>query len=265
MRRYVLSLCTLLIAAASLQAQNFTTQPCKDSDEGSHWFGGNKSACEVRSTTLPLANGSLNVHGTNGAIEVTGEDRRDIALEARVTARAGSDAEAVSILREVTIATSGTIQANGPKSFGERNWSVSYRLRVPHRLAAKLETVNGSVSLAAINGEINAETTNGSVQLADLAGNVHVSTTNGSIKASLDGNTWHGAGLSAITTNGGVTVSVPPSYSAHLVASTTNGGISAVNGLSTSAGRHHKQLDTTLGNGGPTLSFETTNGGVKIQ
>jgi len=263
MRRYALPLCALFFAA-SLSAQNFATQPCKDGDEGSHWLDSYKTVCQVRSTTLPLENGSVKVRGTNGAIEVIGEDRRDIALEARVTARAGNEAEAASMLREISIATSGTIEANGPKTFGLRSWSVSYRLRVPHRLAATLETLNGHVMLEGLDGAIHAQTTNGSLQLSDLAGDVHVSTTNGSIKANLAGSTWRGSGLSAVTTNGGVTVSLPQSYSAHLVASTTNGGISAPTG-GLSGGHHHRSLDTTVGSGGPTLSFETTNGGVSIR
>jgi DUF4097 and DUF4098 domain-containing protein YvlB len=263
MRRYALTVCTLLLAAAGLHAQTFTTQPCKDGDDGSHWGIGSANACEIRSATLPLANGNLKVHGMNGSIEVTGEDRQDIALEAHVTTRANSQAEADSLLHDITIATDGTIQANGPKPAGHRNWSVSYRLRVPHHLAATLETLNGSLSLTAIDGNIHAETTNGSLKLADLAGDVHVSTTNGSIKATLDGSTWQGSGLSASTTNGAVAVSLPQAYSAHIVASTVNGGISGPNG--TQPADHHKELDTTLGSGGPTLTFETTNGGVSIR
>ena len=260
MRRSVLAICTVLFAAVSLHAQSFSTQPCKDGDDGDHWFIPGKSVCEVRSATIPVSNGGFKVHGTNGSIEVTGEDRRDIALEARVTVRGGSQSEAESILHEVTIATNGAIEAKGPKLFGMRSWSVSYRLRVPRHVAAQMETVNGSLTLSSIEGEISAETTNGSVHLENLGGKVDVSTTNGGVKANLNGSTWHGSGLSAVTTNGGVSVTLPAGYSAHLVASTTNGGISTSDG-----GSHHRQLDTTLGSGGPTLRFETTNGGVSIR
>jgi DUF4097 and DUF4098 domain-containing protein YvlB len=262
MRRIAVTCCTVLLAAASLHAQSFTTSACPDSQDGDRWFGGSSHACEVRSATLPLANGRVAVDGINGSIEVTGEDRQDIALEAKVTARAGSQGEADSLLHEISISTSGTIQAIGPKSSEHRNWSVSYRLRVPHHLAAKLQTVNGSLSLTALDGDIHAETTNGSLKLANLAGDVHASTTNGSIKATLGGSTWQGSGLSATTTNGAVAVSVPSAYSAHLVVSTVNGGLSAPNAPAPTG--HKKELNTTLGSGGPTLTFETTNGGISI-
>ena len=63
------------------------------------------------------------------------------------------------------------------------------------------------------------------------------------------------------STNGGLKIQMPGSYSAHLVAQTTNGGISG--GFATqAAGSRHNSLDTTIGRGGPTLDFTTTNGAI---
>ncbi len=254
-------------AAANLEAQSFATHPCGE-DSGDHSFFarmfGGEQACEVRSTTFPLVNGHLNVDGQNGSIEVYGEDRNDIYLEARVSARAGSQSDAASILHEITVSTGGTVEAHGPKTYGNRNWGVSFILRVPHRLAADLHTLNGSLSLAALNGSIRGETTNGSVRFDHLAGDVHLSTTNGGIDAKLDGPGWQGSGLSASTTNGGINVSAPANYSAHLVADTTNGGTSVSLAGADQSGVHRRSIDTKLGSGGATISFETTNGGISI-
>ena len=76
-----------LLLTVNLPAQSFTTGPC-DHDEGNttnnSWFSGHQErACEVRRATLPLLNGQLNVSGKNGGIEVIGEERQDIYLEAR--------------------------------------------------------------------------------------------------------------------------------------------------------------------------------------
>ncbi len=271
MRPFASFACAALLAAtlpsAALHAQSFSTHPCTDSDHNDdtgilHWLVGSSQACELRSATVPLVNGHLNVVGQNGGIDVVGQDRQDIALEARVSARAGSQSEAESLLHEITIQTGATIQANGPHTSGNRNWSVSYRLLVPHHLAANFHTSNGGISLASLNGDIHAETTNGGLRLDNLAGDVHVNTTNGGIHATLSGSTWQGSGLFAQTTNGGVSVSASHPYSAHLIASTVNGGISAP-GVSQTGGRH-KSVDTNLGSGGPTLQFETTNGGISI-
>ena len=268
MRLSALIPCAALLATLPIAAQNFATHPCNsDEDHGgtwSHWLGGGETVCEVRTTTFPLVNGHLDVNSMNGGIEIIGQDRSDIALEAQVSARAGSQSEAASILHEISIATGATVEAHGPHTTGNRSWSVGYKLLVPHRLAGKFHTMNGGLSLTAINGNIDGETTNGGLHIEDLGGDVHVTTTNGGIKAILAGNTWQGSGLTASTTNGGVSVKLPSNYSAHLVANTTNGGTSLNLPNANQDGVHRRSIDTNLGSGGPTLSFETTNGGVSI-
>lgn len=269
MRPYTFVACAALCAVATLHAQTVATHPCDDGsdDRGSitRFLGGAEQACELRSATFPLVSGHLNVNSQNGSIDIIGEDRQDIALEARVAAHAGSPAEAISILHEITIETGGTVEAHGPKTSGNRNWSVSYKLHVPHHLAANLHSLNGSLALAALNGSIRGETTNGSVHLENLAGDVRLTTTNGSVQAKLDGPSWQGTGLSTSTTNGGISVSVPSHYSAHLVADTTNGRTTLNLPVADQSGVHHRSIDTNLGSGGATVSFETTNGGISIQ
>ncbi len=265
MRLYALA--AALLTVLPLSAQNFATHPCpNDGDHGgmiAHWLTG-EQACEVRTTTFPLVNGHLDVNSMNGGIEVIGQDRNDIALEAQVSARAGSQSDAASMLHEITISTGATVEAHGPHTSGNHNWSVGYKLLVPHHLAAKFHTMNGALELNAINGKIDGETTNGGLKIENLGGDVHVTTTNGGIKAILDGNTWQGTGLTASTTNGGVHVQLPSNYSAHLVANTTNGGAALNVPNANQSDVHRRSIDTRLGSGGPTLNFETTNGGVAI-
>ena len=269
MRLHTLVACAALCAATMLHAQSFATHPC-DNNNGDHslitrFFGGSEQACEIRSTSFPLVGGHhLNVNSQNGSIEVIGEDRQDVALEARVSARAGSQSEAESMLKEITIETGATVEAHGPHTFGNHNWSVGYKLLVPRQLAGKFHTMNGGLELSGIHGDIQGETTNGGLHIENLGGNVNVSTTNGGIKANLDGPTWQGSGLTASTTNGGVSVKLPSNYSAHLVASTTNGGTALNLPNANQDGVHRHSIDTNLGSGGPTISFETTNGGVSI-
>jgi DUF4097 and DUF4098 domain-containing protein YvlB len=259
---------SILLLAGSLSAQTFTTGPC-NGDEGNtnknSWFGGRMKVCEVRRTTLPLVNGKVDVKGTNGGIEVIGEDRSDIALEARVTAQASGRDEAEALLRKVTIGTNGRIEAKGPtfSGFSHETWSVNYRLRVPRHVSARLETQNGGIDLSNLEGKINAQTTNGGLTLTRLAGDVNASTVNGGLDVTLDGRQWRGAGLVARSTNGGVSVKAPDHYSAHLIAETVNGGISVGFPIPVQ-GEIRKHLDTNLGNGGPTVEFETVNGGVSV-
>ena len=269
MRKFVVGCFFTLLFAGSLHAQSFTTTPCKGDDgntSNNDWFSGHRDrVCELRSTTLPLVNGQVSVSGKNGGIEVIGEDRQDIALEARVIVQDSSRESAESIMREVKIVTTGTIHAEGPQMSGwsHRNWSVNFRLHVPRHLAAQLHTENGGIDIKNVEGTINADTTNGGLTLDDLAGDVHASTVNGGLDVKLDGDQWRGGGLFARSTNGGVSVKAPDHYSAHLVAETVNGGIS-VDFPITVQGKIRNHIDTNIGQGGATLQFQTVNGGVSI-
>ena len=261
----------LSFAAPSLHAQSFTVSPCTGDDDGSHnhsWFdgvfGGQERVCELRKVTLPLTDGQVAVSGTNGGIAVVGENRQNVALEAQVVAQASNRSDAETIERAVKVLTGGTIHAEGPQFRGEhKSWYVNYRLHVPRHLAANLHTENGAISLAGIDGRIQAETTNGGLSLENLAGDVHASTVNGGLSVKLAGDSWRGAGLHAQSINGGVSVSAPEGYSAHLVAETVNGGIS-VGFPVTVEGRLRNHLDTNLGRGGATVDLQTVNGGVSI-
>lgn len=268
MRRFVVFLLFAMLFAGCLLAQSFTTGPCGN-DEGNtnnNWlFGHPERVCELRRATLPLVDGKLSVTGKNGGIEVVGEERQDIALEARVNTQGSSREDAESLAREVKIITSGTIHAEGPSMFGlsHRSWSVNWKLHVPRHVNADLHTMNGGIGITNVIGVINADTTNGGLKLDDLAGEVHATTVNGGLDVRLDGDAWHGAGLVAKSTNGGVSVKAPDHYSAHLVAETVNGGISVGYPI-TVQGRIRNQIDTNIGQGGATLHFQTVNGGVSI-
>ena len=268
MSKIVLGLSATLLLTGGLHAQTFTTGPCHGSDsEGSGgWFSSHRArACELRRTTLPLVNGQLDVSGKNGGIDVVGEDRKDIALEAEVVAQGSSHDEAEDILRKIQIQTAGKIEATGPEtpSWGHGSWSVSYHLHVPRQVAARLHTQNGGIAISNVDGAIQAQTTNGGLALHSLAGDVHAETVNGGVDVSLDGDHWRGAGLFANSTNGGVSVKAPANYSAHLVAETVNGGIS-VGFPVTVQGKLQKHIDTTIGQGGPTIKFQTVNGGFSL-
>jgi hypothetical protein len=259
----------LLLAAASLyaNAQHWDTSGCNGDEGGSNWGWSHQDrVCELRRTVLPLTGGQINVSGSNGGIEVIGEDRNDIALEVRVTAYASSKDKAEQIERQVKIVTNGTIHDEGPRSsgwFSRSGYSVSYRLHVPRHLSADLHTENGGVVIRQVEGVLHAETTNGGLKLDDLAGDVDARTVNGGVQINLTGDGWHGAGMSARSTNGGISLTAPDHYSAHLVAQTVNGGIK-VDFPVTVQGILRNRLDTSLGNGGPTIHLQTVNGGVSI-
>jgi hypothetical protein len=268
MQRLALATSALLLLTPILHAQTFTTGACNggEGQTNNRSFLGlaQERVCELRQTVLP-ARSEVKVSNGNGGIEVIGQDRNDLALEARIVASAGSKEDAESLAKDVKIDLGDTIHADGPSNslLSRRSWYVNYRLLVPRHIAAQLHTVNGGIELSGLDGNANVQTTNGGITLHDLAGDVHARTTNGGIDAALSGDRWNGAGLYADTTNGGITVSVPPQYSAHLVAGTTNGGVSV--GIPLNGGEiSRRHIDSNLGSGGATVHFVTTNGGVGI-
>jgi hypothetical protein len=149
MRTLLLSTSAVLLFAGGMHAQSFTTSGCS-ADDG-HTSGGfmgigrQERVCELRQTVLP-SRAELKVTGRNGGIEVVGEDRSDIALEARVIASASTSEQAQSIVRQVKIDVGDTIHADGPSTSGwtGRNWYVNYRLHVPRHLTAQLPSTGES-------------------------------------------------------------------------------------------------------------------------
>jgi len=224
--------------------------------------------CEVREITLSADRDDFGVRSTNGDITVEAWDGDEIYIRALIKVK-GRGSSAAETAEEVVISTKGTIKARGPNRGGwwifggNKNWSVSYRVKVPARFDMDVHTTNGSLSVTGVSGEIDAGTTNGSVTLVEVGGDVDCGTTNGGVKVILGGNGWAGEGLDLHATNGGISVAMPKGYSATLVASTTNGGISVDHAIRLQK-KSRGKLSGTIGDGGPTIRVRTTNGGVRF-
>jgi len=222
--------------------------------------------CEVREQTLALNGGTIAIDGRqNGGVSVKGWDQNQVLVRARVQTGAPTAAEAEALSKEIRIETSGAkIFASGPENRQNYHWDVSYEVFVPRRADLSIETHNGGIAISDVNGRIDFTATNGGVVLRKVGGAVRGSTTNGGLMIELTGDRWDGETLDVSTTNGGVVMSIPENYSAHLETGTVNGGIS-VDFPGAVQDRRSKELAVNLGAGGPTVKARTTNGGVRIQ
>ena len=147
-------------------------------------------------------------------------------MRARVQTSAPTQAEAGNLAQQVRIETGGAkIFASGPESRRDYQWNVSYEVFVPRRADLSVETHNGGIMISDVNGKIDFTALNGGVTLKRIGGTVRGSTTNGGLNIELTGDRWDGDSLDVRTTNGGVMMSVPENYSAHLETGTVNGGI----------------------------------------
>jgi hypothetical protein len=221
--------------------------------------------CEVRNVNL-AATGALSVDGRdNGGISVHGWNRTDVQVIAMIQVRDESDAAARDVARQINVVAAGSeIHADGPREGRRQSWSVSYEIYAPRGTALALTAANGGLSVESIEARMELTTVNGGISLTDVGGDVHGTTTNGGITADLRGDRWRGTGLDLRTSNGGVKISLPSSYSANLEAETVNGGMN-VDFPITVQGRLGKRLSTQIGSGGPTIHATTTNGGVVIR
>lgn len=223
------------------------------------------SHCEIKEQTLPAA-GAISVDGRqNGGVSIKGWDRNEILARARIQTAAPTQAEADALAQQITIETAGAkIFANGPETRRDSYWSVSYEVFVPRRSDLSLTAHNGGISISDVQGRLDFTTNNGGVALRRVGGTVHGGTTNGGLSIELTGDRWDGEELDVKTTNGGISMSVPENYSAHLETGTVNGNLS-IDFPVTVQGRITRELAVNLGSGGPTIRAMTTNGGVRVK
>ncbi len=253
----------LALSGLPLLAQNPVTRlDCDDRNHNDHLV----SHCEMKEQTLAASKGAIRIDpGMNGGITVNGWDRADVWVRARIDTAADTDSEARSMVSSIRFASgAGQIKAEGPTMDDHHNWSVSYEIFAPRQSDLQMKTFNGGIHLADLRGNINFEALNGGVTLLRLAGEVHGQTTNGGLHVALAGDRWDGSGLDVATTNGGVTLDIPSSYSAHIETSTVNGGMN-VDFPVTLHGHIDKNLSFDVGSGGTTIRATTTNGGIKIR
>lgn len=265
--RRSLVICLLLaLGTASAMAQKEGKErgglQCND-----NWDNGRlENHCEIQEQTMAATGGALAVDARkNGGISMKGWDKNEILVRARIQASAPTRAEAEQLAKQVRVQTGGSkVFAEGPTMRENYHWSASYEIFVPRQSDLSLQTYNGGLVISDVSGQIEFTALNGGVVLKRIGGNVRGSTTNGGLVVELSGDRWQGEALDVRTTNGGIVMSVPENYSAHLETGTVNGNLS-IDFPVTVQGRITRELAVNLGAGGPMVRALTTNGGVKIK
>jgi hypothetical protein len=264
-RRMVAGALALGLWAGTAAAQDFRVVP----DDGwcardGHDDDDRAKHCELREASWGASN-SLRVDAApNGGVKVWAWDKDQVRVLAKVVAMAEDDAEARRMSSEIRLTGGARVSAEGPGASRRRHWSVSYHVWVPARIDLDLASMNGGIALEGVRGRTEFETLNGGVNIVNGGGALRGRTTNGGVKVDLSGSRWDGEGLDVTTTNGGVVLSVPDEYNAHLVTGTVNGRIDLGFPVRVQ-GRLDRQITTDLGSGGPTIRAMTTNGGVVVR
>jgi DUF4097 and DUF4098 domain-containing protein YvlB len=234
---------------------------------GNDWHSEKVSShCEIKEQVLPASGSAITVDARqNGGVSVKGWDRNEILVRSRIQTTGSAQTEADELAKQIKIETAGMkIFATGPETRRDYHWNVSYEIFVPRRSDLSLESHNGGISIADVHGNLEFNAVNGGVSLKRVGGNVRGGTTNGGLVVELNGERWDGEEMDVKTTNGGIVMSVPENYSAHLETGTVNGSLS-IDFPVTVQGRITRELAVNLGSGGPTIRAMTTNGGVRVK
>ena len=267
LRHTALFCAALCLAASAAFAQSDNSRysmRCNDNDNYDNDSSRGRH-CEVKEQTI-APTGTLDVDGRqNGGISVRGWERNEILVRYKIQTQASTQADADNLAAQVRVSTAGgQIRADGPEQGNNSHWSVSYEIFVPRQTNLSLQTHNGGIGISGVNGRITFKAQNGGVALKNLGGHVTGETVNGGLAVELTGRNWEGEGMNVRTTNGGLALSIPDNYSAHLETGTVNGGF-VVSPSIAEVKRGTKELSLNLGSGGTNLRIFTTNGGVSIK
>lgn len=213
----------------------------------------------------------LSLENINGSIEISGVSGSTVDIIARK--KAGKQ-EYLDELRVVIDADSDylRIETRHPDSKGgwfkwgnDSSGSVSYELTVPADMNLDtIETVNGDVEIARVDGEVKASTVNGSLNVSGLMADVDLETVNGSIRAEFEA-LGDGQRVNAEAVNGKIVLLLPANASARVEAETVNGSIDADDfGLEAEKGFVGRDLSGTIGGGDAKISLDTVNGSIRI-
>jgi hypothetical protein len=242
----------------------------KDGDVSFDVASGKASDEWKRSYTLPPG-GRLEIINVNGVIEVYPASGPQVEVLARREVRTRTDEEAQALLaRAEMIEDVGQDHVKIEMKPGDRNASfgphgrvqIQYRVNVPAGLMTSFRTENGAVRLENVDGEIAAASTNGPIVGRGLSGSIEASTVNGRIEIGLAALTGDSR---IVTVNGPATLILSPEIDAELEATAVNGGVTTQDGLPlTASDRSNRRVTGRLNGGGPKITVQTTNGGVRV-
>ena len=131
---------------------------------------------------------------------------------------------------------------------------------------ALLRTTNGRVHADEITGTLEAATSNGgisaSVAKSDAGHPIRLETSNGTVELAVNANPQ--GDIRVTTTNGGITVRLPASTGARLVAHASNSSINSEFDVRSQGPVEKHHLEGDIGAGGPRVDLTTSNGSIRL-
>ncbi|MEJ5165523.1 MAG: DUF4097 family beta strand repeat-containing protein [Thermoanaerobaculia bacterium] len=210
---------------------------------------------------------NLRVVNVNGNIEISGEERDSILIEAIKRAERQSHLKNLEIIigregKELKIETKHTrsyFLGFLPVKMGG---TVNYKIKAPKNLKLKIETVNGNVRVENISSFIEAESVNGDIWIKEASGKGAFETVNGEIKIEIK---EENPELKIESVNGNIFLKSTKKINAKYYLEVVNGKIKIVPSLMEIKSSSPKEMEGILGNGVGKLHIETVNGDITIE
>lgn len=227
-----------------------------------------------------LASGkTIEVRGVNGSISATPASGNTIEVTAEKRAGRGGRPELVEVRADesgdgVVICTvypsqrdsegcGGGSSRRGRDNDDVDNVSVHFVVRVPASIRFEGNMVNGDVTATGLVADAEVATVNGNVEVS-TRGVAEASSVNGNVEARLGRSDWTGP-VEFSSVNGTVTVTLPANASADVRASTVNGDIETDFPLTITGKFGPRNMNGTIGSGGPRLTLSSVNGGISLK
>jgi hypothetical protein len=226
-------------------------------------------ATEEFHQTYPLSkDGRVQLENLSGKVRIVAWDREEVKVDAIKRARTEEQLQDTTIEVDaqadgIKIRTRAGDAKTKPRGNHEELVSVDYLLLVPQQSHLdKISSVQGGIEIEQVTGAVKASSVDGKIKATGLTGDVELSSVNGPVEAAF---TQLTKPVSLKSVNGPVTVSLPSAVNAELSARTLNGPVTSDFPLEgKKQGPVGKNLQGTLGDGGPALKISTVNGPIRV-
>jgi DUF4097 and DUF4098 domain-containing protein YvlB len=218
--------------------------------------------------TITLAPGSnVTIRSINGrvSIETWDSDKAEINIAIRASDRTAMERRPILVDHTPnSLIIRVEEDREGRKSGWDRGWvRHEVNLKLPKSVNLKISSVNGTVGVGAITGEVGVSSVNGRVEVAQAGTATALSSINGRVSLSLlrlgEG------GLRVSSVNGGVELGLPSATNAEVDVRSVNGGIDSDLPITVVGEMKRGQLRGTIGSGGPPIIITSVNGGVTLR
>lgn len=224
--------------------------------------GAYTQVCLIVQTTAPVTP-SVSASTVVGTLTAHGRDTLSARpVYARIIAQAANEASATTLAQSVVISTAnGIISASPAQVAYPQALDIDFEIFTAPTTNLTLTDSVGAQSVDNYDATLQLTTQVGAVSLQTVQGQATVRTNVGAISATLSGSAWTGAGMTATTQVGAISISHPPSYQAAFTATSDLGRVTVDGQQATNKGS--TPATVSAGSGAP-IVLESKVGDISV-